>query len=291
MGRHANLVIAHDNPEQLHSLLRCLDYPENDIFLHLDASSGDPNNWGLHFEPEYSKLFVLTNRVKVTWGNYSQIECELRLLERAIEGSYEWYHLMSGADLPLRSQKAIHDFYDAHKGKEFIHFDSRVLDAKTYARVSKYAFFAERNKNLLEKALYRITTALQFPIDRGKRYGVKYQKGANWFCITDSLARYVVEMRPWIERVFKRTRCGDEFFLQTLVINSKYKDSLFSNAFDDDYSSIMYCIDWNRGNPWVFKSADYDLLMNSGMLFARKFDSRLDGQIIDRIVSSVAFDV
>ena len=37
--RHAYLIMAHDQPEVLKSLLLCLDHRDNDVFVHLDKKS------------------------------------------------------------------------------------------------------------------------------------------------------------------------------------------------------------------------------------------------------------
>ena len=39
MDKHAYLIIAHSNLEQLHKLLLLLDDPRNDIYIHLDLKS------------------------------------------------------------------------------------------------------------------------------------------------------------------------------------------------------------------------------------------------------------
>ena len=45
----------------------------------------------------------------------------------------------------------------------------------------------------------------------------------------------------------------------------------------------MRYIDWNRGNPYIWRNKDYDELINSEYLFARKFDYNKDKEIINRI--------
>lgn len=56
---------------------------------------------------------------------------------------------------------------------------------------------------------------------------IQFQKGTNWFSITDSLARYIVEKEDWIHAVFRNTRCCDDVFLQTIIVNSIYKQESF----------------------------------------------------------------
>lgn len=42
-------------------------------------------------------------------------------------------------------------------------------------------------------------------------------------------------------------------------------------------------IDWTRGNPYIFRSADFEQLMSSDRMFARKFDEKVDFDIVERI--------
>ena len=55
-------------------------------------------------------------RTCVTWVN-----AELLLLKKAVSvGSYQHYHLLSGADLPIKTQEQIVSFFEANKDKENI---------------------------------------------------------------------------------------------------------------------------------------------------------------------------
>ena len=50
------------------------------------------------------------DRVPVNWGG-SQIRAELSLLKCAVKKKYDYYHLVSGADLPIKTQDEIHQFF------------------------------------------------------------------------------------------------------------------------------------------------------------------------------------
>lgn len=51
----------------------------------------------------------------------------------------------------------------------------------------------------------------------------------------------------------------------------------------------MRYIDWDRGTPYIFKADDYEDLINSKNLFARKFDEEVDKVIIDKIFDSLIY--
>ena len=124
---------------------------------------------------------------------------------------------------------------------------------------------------------------LQLKIDRTKKSPLEYRKGANWFSITDDLAQYVVKNKKIIEKYFRYTICGDELFLQSLVYSSEYRKNISENNFCDNYETIKYVIDWKRGNPYVFRESDFEQLVSSGQLFARKFSWNLDKRIVEKI--------
>lgn len=224
-------------------------------------------------------------------GGESQIETELELLRAATKRKYDYYHLISGMDLPLKTQNEIHKFFEKHTGKEFIHFGSNE-DARK--RCQYYWLYQETlgsvaNAGVSKKVCNKLRTLSIFAqkllgIDRVKKYGI-YENiaiGSNWFSITDLLARYVVSKEQEILKCYKNTYCCDEVFLQTLVKNSSYKNNLYSYAVDD-YHANMRDIDWKRGRPYTWRNTDFDELMKSNYLFARKFDEQIDNQIIDRI--------
>ena len=49
----------------------------------------------------------------------------------------------------------------------------------------------------------------------------------------------------------------------------------------------MRYIDWTRGNPYIFRSADFEQLMSSDRMFARKFDEKVDFDIVERIFEAL----
>lgn len=198
-------------------------------------------------------------------------------------------------DLPIKTQKEIHEFFEKNAGKEFIHFGSNE-DARK--RCQYYWFCQEKLGNVANAGIskkicnklrmFSISIQKLIGIDRVKKYGIykNIAVGSNWFSITDSLARYVVSKEPEILWYYKSSYCCDEVFLQTLVKNSLYKNNLYSNSIDDYYAN-MRAIDWQRGKPYIWRNTDFDELMTSDYLFARKFDEQVDSKIINRIYCEV----
>ncbi len=289
--KHAYLVIAHNEPYILEKQLKLIDDERNDIYIHIDKKWKD-------FDFDYFKKIVkksnlyFTPRLDVRWGTYMQIKCELSLLKMAYSNKYAYYHLISGIDMPLKNQDEIHAFFNENKGCEFVHFDyyDKVKD-ETIDRIRYYHLFTSKFRN--NGIIARIYNSLHFhlikfqkklKINRCKDLNIR--KGANWFSITNDLASYIISNEKFIKRHFKYSYCSDELFVQTLVYNSKFYNNLYLKK-DDDYMSIVRYIDWNRGEPYIFKSEDFDELINSKYLFARKFSTKTDKKIIDKLYNYI----
>lgn len=285
--KHAYLIICHNHFHQLGTLLETLDDPRNDIYLHIDRKSGEFPKQSLEAAVKFSHIYYV-DRINVNWGGYSQIQAEMLLLESAVtnETPYQYYHLISGVDLPVKSQDDIHRFFDQNAGKEFISFSTKSNQTKDFLdRIAIYHFFQDkigRNEGFLaqiEKLLTNVQRLLS--VDRIGDKKELFYKGTNWFSITDDLARFVVSpaQKDFINQYMKWSRCADEIFLQTIAMYSPYKDNITNDT--------LRLIDWKRGNPYTFTAADYDLLMTSDCLFARKFDETADAEIIQRIAAAI----
>ena len=195
-SRHAYLIIAHAQFGQLKKLLRMLDDGRNDIYVHIDSKAKDFRREDFDGIMSQAGLFF-TERTSVIWGAYSQIHSELVLLRAAAPGHYGYYHLLSGADLPIKSQDEIHAFFDAHAGREFIDFEGPVFREEKKILLQYYYRFQERHagRSRWLDFLDQVSIRLQKlrGVDRLKGNTMVLQKGANWFSITDALAQYVVE--------------------------------------------------------------------------------------------------
>ena len=82
--------------------------------------------------------------------------------------------------------------------------------------------------------------------------------------------------------------CGDEIFLQTEVWNAGSGFSYFRAPGDQSDEAIMRLIDWGDDeSPRVLGIADLDRIRDSRMMFARKFDSEIDCDIVKSIEAMV----
>lgn len=297
---HAYLIIAHKNLNQIKVLLSLLDHEKNDIYLHIDKKANkDIINFDFTICCRKSKVFKY-NDINVKWGHVSQIKCELFLLKKArLYNKYNYYHLISGMDLPLKDQDFIHDFFNKNKGKQFINFSGKTETAGLSIDDRAKYYWATRWYNLLPiKKSMAIVSRIDYiqvigqrilRINRLKKssYNTLYH-GSQWFSITDELAKSLIEDESLIIKQFSASYCSDEIFIQSYIMkNKKWFKELYIPKLNNGFDSIKRNIDWLRGGPYVWRKKDYQELIESDFLFARKFDETVDKNIIQMIASNI----
>lgn len=299
MEKHAYLIMAHSNSEILKKLLLFIDDTRNDIYIHVDKKfiAFDTDIYNIC---EYSKVIPI-ERISVTWGGYSQIDLEYKLIKEALSSSekYQYLHLLSGEDLPIKSQDEIHAFFDRNQGKEFVGYDEKWAQSPAIRkRYALYWFMQEitgKNRKkiswIIEHILARIEYMLK--IDRVKKYSnINFAGGPNWFSITSELAKYVIEQEEIVRKLFKHTVSCDEIFLQTILANSEFEKNLYisdvKSEFGKVYDQCLRCIDFDceESSPkyWEYSRLN-ELLKHNTMMFARKFkyETDQDKMLVDSI--------
>lgn len=280
MNKHAYLIIAHNEPEVLKTLLAMLDDVRNDIFVHIDRRARFVYESVKDYKPKHSTLVFLEHPIAVYWGDISQVQVEYMLFERAFsQGPYAYYHLLSGVDLPIKSQDYIHAFFQQNQGKEFVGFWMDAAHRRDLKRkVYRYYLFTRYFKggNALVHSVCALSRNLFLALQKVIRYkrnqgNIVFQKGFNWVSITQAFCTYLLSQKENVFRTFRYTLCPDEIFIQTVLWNSSFREHIYNK--ENALIGSMRYIDWERGNPYVWQEKDTDELLSSPYLFARKFAS------------------
>lgn len=287
-NKHAYLIIAHHQFELLQVLIEMLDDERNDLFVHIDAKVQNFDFEKFKAIPKHSNIYF-TDRVSVAWGDFSVVQCEMILFRVAVErqsdsNHYSYFHLISGVDLPIKSNSEIYDFFESNYPKEFIHFTNDEPLKEFESRV-RYYHVLRKKRNTINKLIAQVALKAQklFGVNRLKGSNLVVQKGSQWVSITDKLAEYLASNEEFIEKTFNYSYCSDEVFLQTMFVNSEFKDNVYMKNQNNNQLAAARLIDWDRGNPYVFKSSDFDEIINSPAMFARKFDLNVDKDVIYKI--------
>lgn len=289
--KHAFLIIAHHEYPLLKVLLSMLDDSRNDVFLHVDRRSDELYESVRSYRMKHAGFHLLSDRIRVWWGDITQLEVEYLLFETAYRnGPYAYYHLLSGVDLPIKSQDALHAFFDVHQGREFVgYWDSEAHRRDLERKVHRYYFFNRYYKDRTSPLrpflipLRNIALALQKVVHSHRSRIYEFKKGGNWVSITNDFCGYLIVQKELVLRRFKYTLCPDEIFLQTVLWNSAFRRQIYNPDTAQDGS--MRLIDWERGKPYVWTGNDVDELLSSTAFFARKFSSA-HGDVVEAIRSA-----
>ena len=287
--KHAYLITAHSKKAQLINLLGLLDDPENDLYLHIDKKAQGFSEEELRAAAPHSRMSFVP-RLDARWGSETFIDAIVSLVRLASEEEHAFYHLLSGVDLPLKTQAEIRAYFDAHAGEEFVSFERETAKPDIVGgRIGRFHWRQPVNPFLrkFNRRLAPLSVLIQrkLGVNRINNAPIVFQKGGVWFSITHALACYAVEQMPRYRAYYRHSSCADEIWLQTLVANSPFMERRAFMGWDDEMAATMRYVDWSGGgaSPRTLTSADYGMLLNSGMLFARKFDDQADAGVIAKI--------
>jgi len=265
--KFAYLILAHDNFKQLQRLLGMLDDSRNDIFVHIDGKVRQLPA----LKTAKANLYFLDNRVDVRWGTYSQIQAHFELYRESHRmGPYDFYHLIAGTTLPLKSQDFLHAFFDGFRGASLFRIwpeDAGEIDFKL-----RRIHFWTRNFQSGNKGARWLTqhfwTANMFV---QKKLGVRinrtetFCKSDCWASLSESAVCYLLMHEKDIQKKYRHTFAGDEFYL----VSELKKDPGLTVV---DCSKLLY-VEFVEGqdHPADLTKEEFVRLQESDFLFARKF--------------------
>jgi hypothetical protein len=282
--RVAHIILTHKNHDQLVRLIKTLQHPQFDFYVHLDAKVPVSE---VAILKEFPNVKLITNRIACNWGGFTILQAVFNSISEVLNSGvkYEFINLLSGQDYPVTSPQHIFDFLEERKGKNFISFDAEhdsdwwktALD-----RYEKYHFtdLNFKGKFFAEKIVNMLAPARKFP-EYTKLYG---GNKSTWWTISTDCAAFLNEKfnnSPKLIAFLKYCWGTDEFVIPTLIMNSPYKEQVIND-------NLRY-IDWSEGNanPKLFGLSDFDDIRSSNMLFARKFDNQHDEDILDKIDQTI----
>lgn len=296
----AFLISAYTDPKQLGNMVEALDGDGHWLyrfFVHIDKKvDAKPfaDAVGAH-----GGVTFCSRRLAVNWGGYNQVLYQRELLRSCIESGedFDRVFILSGQDYPLWSVYEITAELEANPQKEYIlGLDiTNVNEPKSIRRrITRYHFFRDASPRSIKlRKLSRIVMgALPFRKKPyvtvgGERWDVYQSSG--YLCITMELARYVYKTmteRRELERYFKTSYVPEEMVIPTIVFNSPFRERamLYPPQRYDGLKYLSAVTYFNYGKAiQVFNETNYDELMSSGKMFARKFSSTESARLMEML--------
>jgi len=281
LSKIAIIMLVHKNENQVNRLIKHLS-KDFDIFVHIDKR--------LSINIIKKDNVFLYKKYKTYWGSFNLILATLFLLTEAHKKGYERYILISGQDLPLKTNAEINTFFD---NNYFEYLEIEKIPRKNgwpdMNRLAHYhincIYGKEDNKKLKYKLFYRIhrkiVRIISICIPRKLEYD--FYGGWQWMNLTrvcvEKIFEYLKTDKKYLKR-YKWTRCTDEIFFQTII--HQINDLKIKNE-------CLRYVDWESGPeyPRTLRINDYKNIMKTNNLFARKFDETVDMEIIDKIYKAI----
>jgi hypothetical protein len=274
--KHGILITAYKDIDSLVDLVNSLG-PEAGVFIHLDRKSQIPTS-ELERLACLPPVKLISRRYRVNWASTNHLRSILELARVAAQmGGWDYVHLISGSDYPLTSWTEFDGFFERHRGSQFLeHFPLPTRywgDDGGWSRLTYYhpldAIDARRSgRTRLLDLLLRAQQRLR--VERSLRALPPVYGGCTWWSLTGDCVTYVLEhcaRNPHYLRRFHHTRCSEEIFFQTLIMNSPFAGTVVND-------NLRY-IDWrwrNGSYPAILDETDVTRILGSGKLFARKIE-------------------
>jgi Core-2/I-Branching enzyme len=272
-ARIAYVISAYKYPRQLGRLVRRLSTPTSSFSIHVDRKSLPAIFRAMVTETEGVPNVRFLPRHVSHWGGFGHVHASLKGIADAIERDlpFDYVVLLTGQDYPLRSAAAIEDFLGDGDARSFMNY--WPLPHSPWGPRGGL----ERLEDWHIVTFFRFHLAL--PLRRSVPGGlVPYGGGAYW-CFSREVVEYVhdfVHRNPEYVRFFKHALIPDEHFFHTIVLNSPLRDTVVNDN--------LRFIDWSEvPGPTVLRIEHLPKLLESGKLFARKFDASVDAQVLDAL--------
>jgi len=274
----AHLILAYKDPEQLDKLIEIMSIDEFTFFVHLDKKIDYKN---FEFISARSNVIFIKNRVEITWGSFSMNHAIIESFkEIMIHDKFDNISVISSQHLPIKTPQEILNYLLNNKDFQFfkcIPYDK--LDPwwkLCERRILKYSLIEWKvpGKYTIEKLINNILPNRNLP----KNYTIVGSPSC--FCFTSECVNYVVnefQKNKKLKKFFKYVWGSDEFIFATIIYNSKFKEKI--------NECIVYVEfpDAKDGHSKVMQKDDFEKIIKSGKLFARKFDPNVDNEIIEMI--------
>ncbi|WML30320.1 beta-1,6-N-acetylglucosaminyltransferase [Neobacillus sp. OS1-32] len=292
--RTAFIFQIHKNPNQVNQFIHQITSSgEADVFIHIDKKN---------FESMAGKIvrgeniYILHQSVSCEWGDISQIDATLLLLQEVINShnEYDYVCLRSGQDLLVKN--GFKEFLKDQNGKIFMSYRQLNRDSLGLMKINWPKATRKRYTTPHPIRVYRrILLSLYakginvYPNYHKWPKEFSFYKGSQWFTIPFEVAKYMIDYlneNEWYYQFFQNTLVPDESFFHTLILNSPYKSRVVNNH--------LFYLKWgeslsDRNSPQDLTFEDHKLIDESNLYFARKFDETIDKSVIEYYVKNIRF--
>lgn len=277
----AFVITAYQNPDYLSTLVNSITRDGNRAYVHIDMKSTmDVQDLTLN-NPE---LVSVHKQYVVNWGGYNHLLAIIFLL-RQIPDDVEYVHIISGQDTLVRSKAQFDSFFSNQERSFMSLMPLEDTEMGVQRRVEGYNLFLNADSRkpvykMLNRGMWLIRKALRMNKRQIGEFDRIY-KGMVWVSLPHAQVKYVlqyIEDNPSYIKRLKHTLLPEEFFFQTILMNSPYKDTIVPH-------NLRYTL-WTEKHgsaPAILDEEDYAGIIDSDCYFARKIVMPYSKQLLKLI--------
>ena len=274
----AILISCYTDKTNLIKLIKSFN-DEMNVYVHIDSTSKEISEGDLDFL-NFKNLSVI-KRYNTAWGAYGHLLAIIDLMKLAIANEKNnFIHIISGQDYKIKTNHYFHRNFENNDNIYFSVTHPKDLPKEFEERYTKGMFssyFSLKN----EKAV-KINTLYQSLSNKGHigEFEDVY-KGVLWSSMPIKICKYVlnyIESNPQSLEDLKHCIIPEEFFFQTIIMNSKYKSNVIP-------TTLRY-VDWtyrNGNRPAILDETDFIKFKGSNFLFVRKVETGISDELIKLI--------
>jgi len=264
-------LIVHKSPEQAVALVRAIAGSGNYCVIHCNARSGP--GFRQDIERGISEAGLTNVRFiesePLGWGSGRILRVELRAIEALLDWADDWTHHvnLSGQCLPTKPIGEIAEILAANEGLSF-------MELMDFDKEAPHLAYRYQRYHVELGGRLRNTR-----IPRSPPRDFKLWFGAFWCILSRKACLHVARSTEAqsILQYLRYTRFPDELAFQTILANSPLRDSLVPR------SRRLMLWDGDAAHPVVLTGEHWSEIDADDLLFARKFDSEVDAEVIERL--------
>lgn len=286
--KHAFLIGCYKNPDYLYDLIKSLDGPRSNFYIHVNKENlSEFECLRKRLEDRGNITFVPP--IRVIWGGMTLLQSLNIMLNDALKDEENYFfHFLTGQDALVRPLSDLYSFFDSNLDKNFLSVkkdkapikDKKAKELDWIQYYHTYDWINNR-ESLLSRVVEKVFVFIQkvFFIKRPLPLENIY-KGAGWFSINKRAAVLLSDVMNDEKEMKKWNYCfaTEEFFIPTILYNSSISSSIQND-------SLRY-IDWEKGPgpyPSVLDEAFYDDIIKSGKYFCRKIDPIKSKELLQKL--------
>ena len=284
----AFLISAYTEPRSLHALIKKLNEMLcADFFIHIDQKARiEPFLYDLENMPN---VYFVKERIHVYWGGYSQVEMQISMIREMLARNTQYKRVinLTGTDYPVAKAETIVKTLEKEEIEYIIGFDvNHEINPGRRKMSLKYScFYLMDTHRFIRAALIRLRLprfyfkTVKTPIYYGSEYWA-----LSYACISELYRSYLDNEQ--LQKLFRYSFAPSEAWIHTMFFNSHWKDRAVQSLKNECHGLVKLSpitfFKYSKSIK-ILDERDYEDIINSGRLFARKIITGKSDRLISML--------